>query len=266
MLETGGLVAVLGQRAGNVAHGIRLAGDHRLDGVLERGMPARIGRDHVIFDGGRITVQLSGARTWLPQLRLGIGHWNDRSLGAALQVRDLLDHPAPRFCSAFHAATLRMPYPLTPLTARVSQILPQLALAARAHDRRDTLGLLARLIGLGPGLTPAGDDFIIGWLAGLTLSARSPSQIAFLRSICGGIDGLRQATTSVSCQHLGDACALMFSEHLSALCVAIAVAAPRPTLVERVSAQVAVGASSGLDAAAGLLFALLDCAPAPRSK
>jgi len=123
------------------------------------------------------------------------------------------------------------------------------------------LSLLLQLIGLGPGLTPAGDDFIIGWMAGLALSARTEVQLSFLQAMCAGIENLAQATTSVSRAHLRDACAMMFSERLSDLCVAIAKGEPTAILEAHVAAQVAVGASSGADAAAGLMFALPPCGP-----
>ena len=77
--------------------------------------------------------------------------------------------------------------------------------------------------------------------------------------MCGEIALLRQATTSVSRQHLEDACALLFSERLLGVCVAIADGAPAPKLALRVAAQLAVGATSGADAAAGLMFALFEC-------
>src|SRR5262249_17823350 len=136
------------------------------------------------------------------------------------------------------------------------RVLPQLMEATRSQDSRAALDLLARLIGLGPGLTPAGDDFIIGWLAGLALTTRTSAQNAFLEAICHGVERLAQATTFVSRQHLRDACALMFSERLSDLCVAIAFGEPQPVLASRVTAQIAIGASSGADAAGGLIFAL----------
>jgi Protein of unknown function (DUF2877) len=147
----------------------------------------------------------------------------------------------------------------TPLATRISGVLLQLEPATRAGDPAAALRPVAQLVGLGPGLTPAGDDFIIGWLAGLTLTATTPERKEFLHAMCSGIRRLRFATTSVSSQHLDDACALMFSERLSDLCTAIAAGAPPPVLAARVAAQLAVGATSGADAAAGLMFALFYC-------
>ena len=260
-LYSGELVVVLGCRAGNVAHGIRLTHDYRFDQGLRRGMPVRLGPDRIAFGNGHLTVLLSAARIWTPALSPGMFEWSDHSRSALSQVRDLLRDYAASSGSEFLAVVLDLNRSETLLAAMVLGVLPRLAMASRSHDCNETLSLLSQLIGLGPGLTPAGDDFIIGWLAGLALSAKAPAQLSFLQAMCAGIENLTQATTSVSRAHLHDACAKMFSERLSDLCVAISKGEPTAMLESLVAAQVAVGASSGADAAAGLMFALPPCGP-----
>ncbi len=261
-LDDGSVVALLDHGVGNVAHGVRLAGAHHLDRIFARGMCAHIGADRIMLAGGAISVLLVTARVWRPRFPLRDGIYDARAHAGAMQACDLLGSAAHR--SDLLAAVASASRPHTALAAIVAPLLPGLAVAARSHDADGALRLAARLVGLGGGLTPAGDDFLIGWLAGLTLIAASPAQLAFLQAIRAGLSGLRRATTSISAQHLADACALMFSEHLSELCLAIAQGAPRAVLAERVAAQLAVGATSGADAAAGLLFALRHCAPAPK--
>jgi hypothetical protein len=258
-MEGGAVVTVLARQAGNIAHGIRLASGLPRDVRLQAGMPLRIEACRLIFDGASIEVTLSTARLWAPELRPGMWDRHGNSLDAALTVRKLLCRESARPDSEFLAHVLRLKRTPTPLLVRVSAVLDQLDPAVRADDCTSALNAVAQLIGLGPGLTPAGDDFIVGWLAGLTLMAKTPGDCEFLHAMCTGIEGLRFATTTVSSQHLDDVCVLMFSERLSDLCVAIAVGAPAPRLASRVSAQLAVGATSGADAAAGLMFALFDC-------
>ena len=259
LLGSGELVAILGHSAGNVAHGIRLGRDQRLNRIIRRGMPVHIGDERVSFDGGRVSVLLSTARNWQPALHLGMSNRDGRSIDAALVVADSLGDLASGRGSEVLAVVLRAGSRATPLAVRISEILPPLADAVRSRDRTATLQRVANLIGLGPGLTPAGDDFIVGLLAGLTLSAQTEAQIDYLRAVCCSVALLSNATTCISRQHLRDACALAFSERLSDLCVSIALGAAKPRLVSHVAAQIAVGASSGADAAAGLIFALLEC-------
>jgi hypothetical protein len=261
-LDSGGLVTVLARRAGNVAHGIRLACDHVFGLRLRRGLPVRIGAERMVFGDRILTVVLSAAQVWLPDLRPGMCDWNDQSRNAMMQVRDLLADHADTCASEFLVGSLGLGTSTTPLAVRIRALLPGLTTATRLLNADKALDVMIGLVGLGPGLTPAGDDFIIGWLAGLALSARNEAQLAFLRAMCAGVESLAQATTSVSRQHLSDACALMFSERLSDLCVAIASGASKPALMSRVAAQLAIGASSGADAASGLMFALADCGPA----
>jgi hypothetical protein len=258
-MEDGALVAVLAQQAGNVARGIRLASGLPRDVRLQAGMRVRIDPQRLSFDDASIEVKLSAARLWAPELRPGMWDRHGNSLDAALTVRKLLCREAARSGSEFLAQALRLQRPPTTLAVRVSAILDRLGPAVSGGDRTGALNAVSQLIGLGPGLTPAGDDFIVGWLVGLMLLAKTPGDCEFLHAMCTGVEGLRFATTSVSSQHLDDACALLFSERLSDLCVAIAVGAPAPRLASRVSAQLAVGATSGADAAAGLMFALFDC-------
>jgi len=263
-LDAGGLITVLAPQAGNVAHGIRLSRGLRFEFRLRPGMPVRVEEDRVDFGAGALTVRLAGARTWTSVLRPG-GCWKPRSMRAAESARGLLRREAAVRSSEFLAAVLRMEPPATALAARIAPLLAALAGCTRARDSAGALRQVAQLVGLGPGLTPAGDDFIIGWLAGLALRAGDHPQRAFLQDLCAGIAPLGRATTSVSRQHLEDACALAFSERLSDLCLAIGDVAPAAALESAVAAQLQVGASSGADAAAGVMFALFDCSPAQRS-
>jgi hypothetical protein len=259
LLDSGGLVTILGHSAGNVAHGIRLRSDQRLDRIFRRGMQVHIGDERVSFDGGAVSVLLSAASTWKPAFRLAMSNWDGRSIDAAFLVADSLGNLALERGSEFLAVVLQAGPRATPLAFRISEVLPPLADAVRSYDRTATLQRVANLIGLGPGLTPAGDDFIVGLLAGLALSAQTEAQIDYLRAVCCGVALLSNATTCVSRQHLRDACALAFSERLSDLCLSIALGSAKPRLDSHVAAQIAVGASSGADAAAGLIFALFDC-------
>jgi hypothetical protein len=263
LLDGGGVVALLAPPAGQVAHGVRLAEDEPMDGYVRRGMPARICGDAIVL-GTEVAVTLSSGQIWTPSLRLGMCEWDKITLNAAALARNVLVDLAAASRSEFLAAALQIAHPVTALGAWVSRVLPRLAVATDRHDANGALLSLRELIGLGPGLTPAGDDFTIGWLAGLTLGAQSLVQRKFLAAMCAGIETLSWTTTPISRQHLADACALMFSERLSAVCVAIANGASRSAFVSSMAAQLAVGGTSGADAAAGLMFALFDCGSGQR--
>jgi hypothetical protein len=262
-MKDGRIVAILAAVAGNVAHGIRIRGEIASNVRLSIGMPTRFDGDRLIISDV-LEVMLSGARLWRPAQLTGMYCRGGSSGAAALSVRHrLYEHAREsgqrQVHSEFLAQTLGICETPTILGRRISQGLVQLASAARTRSDVDTLTAVVPLIGLGPGLTPAGDDFLIGWLAGLSLMADTDAKVRYLKAACAVIEGLRARTTSISAQHLDDACALMFSERLSDLCVAIALGSSEPVLAVKLSAQLAVGATSGADAAAGLMFAVFDC-------
>jgi len=264
LLDDGGIIALLAPHVGQVAHGVRLAESRPFDRWVSIGMPARVCGDYISLGDGIVAVMLSTARIWTPAIHSGLLKATETTLKAVVLLRKLLLTLAFAAGSEFLALTLSIARPATVLEARVSTTLAALAPAARAHDSAGCLVCLRDLVGLGPGLTPAGDDFIIGWLAGLTVAAQSPDQREFLAAMRSGIAALSGGTTPISRQHLADACALMFSERLSDVCLALASGAPRAALETCLAAQMSVGATSGADAAAGLIFALCDCAPSLR--
>jgi hypothetical protein len=135
---------------------------------------------------------------------------------------------------------------------RLSGLQPALAHALRRRDAFATARLLNRLIGLGCGLTPSGDDFIIGCLAGLALGAcADAAAAAFVHELSEGLEIAH--TTPVSRQQLRDACALRFARPLAQLAAAIAL---EHDVQAALASVLQVGAYSGGDAAAGLLAAL----------
>jgi hypothetical protein len=181
-----------------------------------------------------------------------------RTLSAALLARQLL-HERNASPSDFLTSVLRLDRPASALSDWIAATLPQLSRATLRLDHQAALQSLSKLIGLGPGLTPAGDDFIIGWLAGVMLMAETPAELEFLNVVSLGLMWLSNRTTPISRQHLEDATEGEFSEVLSDVCFALACGAPEAELDESLSRQLSVGATSGADAAAGLMFALFDC-------
>lgn len=111
------------------------------------------------------TVELRGARPWEPPPRSRIA---DPTAAAGL-VRRTVGTCAP---GTLRPAEGDMEVRASPAQAAVVSQLNQraarLLAAARAGDRGAVMGAARSLLGLGPGLTPSGDD----WLAGLVLTLR----------------------------------------------------------------------------------------------
>jgi hypothetical protein len=235
--ERGSLTALLAANAPRVAHGVRL---RRPCGVLAHWFsPGAAFR----WDGGdlciasrfgmSIRIASDGAQVWHGSVR--------RSRRSAHHI-------------ARAVAALQLPRPQgSPLRSRL--------LALRDAYRADNSAAIAQavhgLVGLGPGLTPAGDDALIGWLAGTALLGPDRRSEVLRQAVRARL----ARTTDVSGAHLEDALAGAFSEPLAQFANALVRA---PGEAPRALADLAaVGATSGLDAAAGLLAAV-ETAAAPR--
>ncbi len=102
----------------------------------------------------RLRVLLAESRLWSPEVRWPLLRWRwDRVLALTVQA---LQARAPDLHVSLD--TLADAH----VTARVRQVAHALVAGDSIHARE----ALAHLVGLGPGLTPAGDDAIVGLLAG----------------------------------------------------------------------------------------------------
>jgi Protein of unknown function (DUF2877) len=117
---------------------------------------------------------------------------------------------------------------------------------------------VAELIGLGPGLTPSGDDFLVGALALLDALAARRAHEALARAIT---DLARRSTSALSECLLKTAAAGHFGEDLC--CAVSAVVTGKPD--QAVAAIRKIGHSSGWDMMAGILTTLhaVTTAPSP---
>jgi len=133
-----------------------------------------------------------------------------------------------------------------------------LSRAIGARDAADFIDAACGLIGLGEGLTPAGDDYLVGVLAILhRLADGWPAAGAVARALTAhAVD----ATTTVGAAFLRHAVAGQFSEPLRDLAMAKSPSAARAAA----AALARMGATSGADTLAGMRAALaaLEATPA----
>jgi hypothetical protein len=106
------------------------------------------------------------------------------------------------------------------------------------------------LAGLGPGLTPAGDDYLLGTMASIWLTKNTN----FLEEI-GCLSS--QKTTSLSAAYLMAAAKGEFAEYWHHLAKAILCQDPK-ILRKNISEFIQIGASSGRDALAGFSAHILN--------
>jgi hypothetical protein len=122
-------------------------------------------------------------------------------------------------------------------------------------ERRRLAGVIANVIGRGPGLTPAGDDVIIGILAVLSTPAAGPVGRTTADNLRQAIGPRLTATTAISSHLLHQACEGHFSRPLHEFTAALVAQSARRHIEDCLARLVTVGATSGADSATGLLAA-----------
>lgn len=185
---------------------------------------------------------------------------------AGLEVVDLRLRRRPRKLAPAAVRTLaRRAAALPP----AGPFEPALAAALGRFRAGGEVRELAALVGLGEGLTPSGDDAIVGVLAGLDAASEASGDAAALRGrLCAALELGTSRTTRLAAQMLDAAAAGFYAE--PALGVLDALAPPRPdaaALARAVAGLLAVGHRSGGDTLRGISAALERLAPAaPRRR
>lgn len=145
-------------------------------------------------------------------------------------------------------------------TAAIAEILKnaiELADATRRNDSIASMHVAARLVGLGPGLTPAGDDFLVGFLAGLwSITDANKERLEFFGGFARMVVRLSRRTNDISRAYLLHAAHGQVSSRLADLVGAISRGESPERLRETCEASLQVGHISGMAATAGLLVGL----------
>lgn len=200
-------------------------------------MVVRLDRDAIRIPAAGVAVDLRAAARWDPGLRprpsASAGRrWSARSPMVAQIVARL---------------------PTTPGLARVAAADPYLAnLAAsiRHGDRPAAAGAARGLVGLGPGLTPSGDDILAG--AAAALRGLDHPLDGFLEAVLIDID---RRTTAVSAALLRHAARGAFAERIHDLFDAL-LGEDAAAIEPAVARAAAWGATSGVDLLTGVVLAL----------
>ena len=142
------------------------------------------------------------------------------------------------------------------ISIRLGEAVREVNLAMRNHRPADR-SALTRLMGLGGGLTPSGDDFLVGYLAGLWCSVRDNTHRRRLVAQLGQlINRLSGRTTDISRTYLYHAACGQVCSRLDALARAISTPESQAQILAAAELAMHSGHSSGMDAVTGLLFGL----------
>jgi hypothetical protein len=254
------LLVIAVEDVGGVPGGIvvRGAADLRIAGIAP-GVRFRPSPDGWAIPSADLQISSSNAVCWSPKLPA-----TARVDGSARTAERVL--AARRLASAEASGGLAplltgLAGPLGPLAdpwlvRGAALVSAQLAALGRA-DVQGAMWPTIDLIGLGVGLTPSGDDYLVGLLAGLE-AAHQPARAELAATV---VAHARSRTTSIGVSSLVHAASGAYAERVHDVLAAIADDQARG-LERAIRRLLAYGATSGGDLLVGL-FAALDVSMAP---
>ena len=143
---------------------------------LRAGQPCLLDREGLWLPLGPLRVDWGAAPDWEPRPALRPGVTPARLAARLARLQGIALRAADRGGLApllGHLAMDIAPAPDSPLARAALPALHALSAAASAADVAGAAVAAARLAGLGPGLTPAGDDLLAGFAATWLLTARA---------------------------------------------------------------------------------------------
>jgi hypothetical protein len=267
-LASGALVTLLARELGDIPQGIRL---ETWPGFTFAGVRLRAGQEVVCragvirVKGTPLHIDLRSARVWrddMAAIQVNMADpWAQTAWGIAWQ--ELLARRPPGGLATLVAWFNTVPsHPASPphtspLARRAYPAMRALLSATRRLELEAAAPAVGSLLGLGPGLTPSGDDFLVGFVAGLwSTTGQETRRRAFVSGLGTLLAGGAQRTTDVSASYLEHAA----EGRVSIVLVSLVRALGRECQAQRVrqSTQNAlhVGSTSGADGVMGLLIGL----------
>src|SRR6266487_549703 len=258
------ILALLSDELPRMPNSVRLpsigAGD--LLPQLRPGMEVWIGDGRLLIPTRSFLLHLPERPAWEPRPEISAHLWRREIV--ARHVRLLALYLADQAQQGGLALLIRpllleRPAPDSPLSRMA---LPKLRMIAQASWRQDITGIedaTRGLAGLGPGLTPSGDDALGGFISIMMLlspqlSADGASRVYVANTIAATA---RPRTTALSAVLLAHAACGEVAEQLGTLLLTLTLPAEAPEAVLNAADHVlAFGASSGGDTLLGILLGL----------
>ena len=152
-------------------------------------------------------------------------------------------------------SALRAHGAFAPLMSRGGAAVLRMCEATRDLDSTCARQAMSALIGLGEGLTPSGDDYLVGHFVGLwSCAGADGARQRFIANLGESLRGIASRTNRVSRMYLEAAAEGEVSERLATLVCRIAAGAGEQAVANAAAAALAVGHCSGACGVLGLLL------------
>jgi hypothetical protein len=204
------------------------------------------------FDSSPLTIDLRNAAIWDGRLPVLTGDfeqawlimWQTLNDGQRLKKTELIAEDLFRSDQG------------SLLTRKLSQPAHKLIASAKKFDSHACAEAAHEMIGLGPGVTPSGDDILIGFLAGLYSTAcNQKDRLEFIQAFGNALFIFSKETNDISRTYIRHAVKGEFSSSIVALIEAIHDG-DEGRLISVTKNAMQIGHSSGMDSITGLLIGL----------
>ncbi len=267
-LEPGTLLTLLPCQKGNVPHGIRLdtSSHFVFPHALRVGQPVACRGGILRIDGTDCSVDLRPARPWhidLKGFHIDLCRPTQAQSWAVAWSELKVHHYKSGMSENLGAFFLSEGRPVTPAVSEIllqqgASTIPSLLQTTCRLQLRKAMISVKSLIGLGYGLTPSGDDFLVGYLAGLWCTAGANlSRMQFLMALGSELSQVSQNTNEISCTYLRSASKGHVSEPIAKLAQRLNQANNRSSIRAATQSALQVGHTSGSDGVLGLLLGCL---------
>ncbi len=259
------LLTLLPPEKDNVPHGIRLNTPSQLVflELFRVGQPVACRGGILRIDRPEFSVDLRTARPWhidLKGLHIDLRRCDHAQAWAMAWSKLNSSHRRSDLSGIMEGFSPPdgPPAPSEVLRQQSAHAVPVLLQATRDFQFEDAGTSIRRLIGLGPGLTPSGDDFLVGYLAGLWCTVESnPSRMRFLTALGSELSDAAQNTNEISRAYLLSAAKGHVSEPIATLAQQLNQANNMSSVTAATQAALQVGHTSGADGVLGLLLGCL---------
>jgi hypothetical protein len=218
-------------------------------------------KDGILYiENTSLTIQLHGARRWkcdLPALMVDTSNpvvsaawslvWDALNKRQRLSESEIVAEDLFRLGESAQVGVSR----------KAGKGMRDLVDATRRYELTDTDAIKA-LLGLGPGLTPSGDDLLVGYTAGLWSTVRNRSErVQFISSLGKAIICSSRNTNDISRTYLYHAVRGQVPSRLSNLAEAICRGEDPEHILAIAETAMRIGHTSGMDAVTGMLAGLM---------
>lgn len=239
-----------------------------LDNPLVRfsaGEPVEVVDNQLLFSLSGVIVDCNDCPPWAPYLRLSVRpkHYADVRARMNDVRRIVFSNEDVRIRLAPLLAVVHEPYSAefdiedaayTNFQQRAREGLTLIIDGSRQDSVNQMIAGGLRLVGLGPGLTPSGDDVLAGLLTTLAVASSDPLRDHTLAVASHIATRAQRYTTDISASFLCFASQGYVTERFKNLLLSVVEGGPR--LESNTRAMIAFGATSGVETVIGMLLGL----------